>query len=483
MIIFVLLRAGQLNKFDALLAAKSRALATLVEQDGNVFEIEFSEYAMPEFTRQTTPEYYQLWNEDGKVLARSRRLGPHNLRKKFGSLASPEYSFTTLPDGRPGRIVGVRFLPDSPGEEIQSPTANADGEDDDDRDLVDDSRRRHVTLVVARGTEEIDRFLVRLGWVLLVVAALTTTSILAVLACLVKRSLHSLNQLAAQIAVLDEQQLTGRVHVDGAPAELSPVIGHLNDLLVRLKEAFQRERVFAADVAHELRTPLAGLRTTLEVGLSRDRDGNDYRETLQDCQAICLDTQRLVETLLSLARIEAGRDTVDLAYVDVGLLMSRAWQVHEEHVRSRTGRANVLHGKSGVLLATDPDKLHVVISNLFQNAVDYTDDLSSITASWHIDVTGLQLSVANTGCDLDQQQIRHVFERFWRADAARATTGAHAGLGLALCHRTMHLLGGSIEAETNNGRFIVTIRFGPQYVETADSLDSPSGCKGDILLC
>ncbi len=482
-VIFFIIRAGLRNECDALLAAKARALATLVEQDGDVFEVEFAEFEMQEFVRQVVPEYYQLWDEDGTVLARSKRLGNSNLDQQFGSLATPGFRFTTLPDGRPGRSVSVRFLPGVANEALQRQTPAMN--DDDDRDLVD-FNHRHVTLVVARGTEEIDQALARLRWVLIIVSTLTTTGMLAALAYFVKRSLNPLNHLAAQIAMLDAMQLTSRVHVEGAPAELSPVVERLNDLLLRLENAFHRERVFAADVAHELRTPLAGLRTTLEVALRRDRDNNDYRQTLQDCQAICLDTQRLVETLLSLARIEAGRDTIDRAYVDVGLLVSRAWQVHEEHALRR-GLAVQWHGKPGIFLETDADKLHVVISNVYQNAVEYADEQGSIATQWHVDSAGLKLTVANTGCNLDPQQTRNVFERFWRADAARAATGAHAGLGLALCRKIMHLLGGTIGADTREGSFIVTIHFGPPYIETVDDADSlhdeiqePPGCQRGV---
>ena len=103
------------------------------------------------------------------------------------------------------------------------------------------------------------------------------------------------------------------------------MITRLNDLLTRLAEAFERERIFTANVAHELRTPLAGLRAMLEVVLGRRRGETEYRQVLEDCQSVCEDTHELVDTLLSLARIDAGRAVVDRSFLDVVDAIDRSW--------------------------------------------------------------------------------------------------------------------------------------------------------------
>ena len=81
---------------------------------------------------------------------------------------------------------------------------------------------------------------------------------------------------------------------------------------------------------------------------------------------------------------------------------------------------------------------------------------------------GLALRVANTGCRLNDEQMLHVFERFWRADEARSSTGVHTGLGLALCRKIIDLRGGDITARSSNGRFIAVVEFGNHFVEWAD---------------
>ncbi len=273
------------RQFDNLLAAKARALATLVEQRGDAIVESFQQRPMQEFARKVRPEFYQLWDEKGDVLAKSRRLADANLEALPGSLAAPQFRSTRLPDGRLGRLVGVRFLPAVDGESLDlAPTQR--GEDPEGaRDQVVFAGRRHVTLVVATETAELHATLCHVARILAGVSAITIAATLALLGWVVKRTLRPLDDLAQQISGLHERDLAARVRLDRAPLELAPVVGRLNELVSRLDEAFQRERTFSANVAHELRTPLAGLRTMLDVVLGRRRGASEYRRVLEDCQA------------------------------------------------------------------------------------------------------------------------------------------------------------------------------------------------------
>ena len=159
-----LMRASLLQEFDALLGSKSRALATLTEQRGSNIEIEFSEHPMQEFARKIRPEYFQVWDQDGTVIARSRPLAKNDLVYSQGSLAAPGHQQITLPDGRPARQVAVQFLPAVDGENLEhTPEHAGEDFDDDEIDKFDFSSRRQVTLVVARETAEIGQTLARLG--------------------------------------------------------------------------------------------------------------------------------------------------------------------------------------------------------------------------------------------------------------------------------------------------------------------------------
>ncbi len=471
---YLAIRRTLIREFDELLAAKARALVTLVEQQGNEIVVDFADRPMQEFARKIRPEYFEIWDEDGTVLARSRRLESGDLKRTNGSLAAPRFDFTTLPDGRPGRLVGVQFLPAVKGERLER-TSRDQGEDPEDaRDQVDFSGRRRVTLVVAKDTAEIDRSLGRMAWMLFGVSAAAVAVMLAALGWIVKRSLLPLDDLAAQIAELDERGLSASVHVSNSPQELAPVIARLNDLLARLAAAFQRERVFTANVAHELRTPLAGLRAMLDVVLGRSRGAAEYRRVLEDCQSICEDTHELVDTLLSLARIDAGRAAVDRSFLDIADAIAKSWFPFAARARERGLQVHI-DGSPGALLYTDPAMFRIVLANLFDNAVGYCEYGGTLECRWTTDVRGLTLEIMNNGCNLSEEQSQRVFDRFWRADAARTATGLHAGLGLSLCSEIIETLSGSIDAMVRDGNFIVTIHFDAEFVEST----ATPGCPDD----
>ncbi|HOW18356.1 MAG TPA: HAMP domain-containing protein, partial [Phycisphaerae bacterium] len=220
MVLYLLVRLALVAEFDAVLAAKARALGTLVEQDGDKVDFEAENVAMPEFERANRPEYFELWLEEGSVLARSKSLRGGHLSRIDGPPGVPVFQWTLLPDGRCGRLVGVTFTPRQ---------ENNDGEPGRP------ARPREVTLVVARETAGIDRTLARMGGLLAGVGAAAILVTLGVLALVVRRGLRPAKRLAAEIGRLGETDLGTRIESAGAPAELTPVIQRLNDLLARLE--------------------------------------------------------------------------------------------------------------------------------------------------------------------------------------------------------------------------------------------------------
>ena len=477
--IYSLMRRGLLAEFDGKLATKARALAVMVEQEDDQILVAFQKYRMQEFARTVRPEYYQIWQDSGEVVSRSRRLESGNLPQPAGSLNSPDYQDTVLPDGRPGRAVGIRFLPHVDGETLEVPTpGRSEDHDADDVDPFDYSTRTRVTLVVASETSPVDQALAELKWLLAGVFGAAITALLVVLAWIVTRNLNPLRRLAEDIDGRDEQTLSARFEVQNLPLELISVVTRLNGLMTRLDEAFRREKTLTADVAHELRTPLAGLRTTLEVALRRPRENAEYLEAIEDCFEICEDTQRLVETLLSLTRVESGQTVIQCESVDLERLMEKVWKPFQHRADDRELEIE-WDFQPGVLLNSDPEKLRVVFSNLMDNAVSYAEPGGTITASTKVSPDGLAIEFASPGCSLSDEQLSHVFQQFWRADSARAATGTHAGLGLSLCRKLVTLLGGTIKVKPQNHRFVVIVQFDQSDVEvliqTEESLATTVG--------
>ena len=475
--LFVILRRQIYAEFDQNLDARTRSLAVMIEQQGEAILIPFQDFSMQEYARSMRPDYYQAWLEDGTVLARSRRLNEFNFPQLAGHMADPVVRSVTLPDGRAGRAAGIKFLPRIAGESLQLPPVPSKPDWDDDNenlDTIDFSGRVPVTLVVARDTLDIESSLSSLAWLLVASGTTATVSILAILAWLVTRSLRPLQTLARQIGDISEQCLSQRFQLADAPGELQPVVSRLNDLMNRLESAFSREKTFTADVAHELRTPLAGIRTLLEVGLRRHRDADSYRVFMEKCLRISSDTETIISTLLSLSRIEAGQATIENDLVDICGLLQRSWSPFIQRAVDRSVTIDWQCDQKA-LLYTDGDKLQVVLSNLLDNATRYVDAGGEILISAMRLGDRVEITVSNTGCELTADQVTHVFDRFWRADSARSETGIHAGLGLALSTRVVQFLGGEMRASVLDGRFVAVVSLptsGMMFTEEDDDAAS-----------
>lgn len=430
--LYALIQDALWKEFDNTLATKARALASMIEQEGDKIELEFDEADLPEYRPSQEAEYYQVWVDDTNVRARSPSLEGRDLTTLRGSLEEPAYGSGTLPDGRPGRSVGVSFFPRFDDEGDAPP------------------RRPEVLLVIARATTGLKRTLALIQFFMLLIGTLAVLTTVSVLAWSVRRGLRPVDQLATQIESVGETDLGTRIDPAGVPAELLPVVDRLNDLLGRLESAFHRERRFTADVAHELRNPLAGVRSMLEVALTRQRDAEAYQDTLRKTLAVSEQMQQMVENLLNLARADAGQCEVHVENIDLPALIKQCWEPLSSEA---TGKQLQIEWKLAepCMLESDSDKLRLILQNVLSNAVNHANQggrvcIASVLRNGHAELT-----VTNTGSDISPGDVEHVFDRFWRGDASRRATGRHCGLGLSLCKILVELLGGSIQAVSSPG--------------------------------
>jgi signal transduction histidine kinase len=294
-----------------------------------------------------------------------------------------------------------------------------------------------------------------------------------VLWIVVRSRLRPLERIAGEIGRLDPNDLSARVRLSGAPLEIQPIAERLNGLLSKLEAAFERERSLTADVAHELRTPLAGIRSTIDVALSRPRQESDYREALDQCRAIAIQMQEMVENLLSLARIEAGLVAIEARRISIEERLRAVWSPLEARAASR--RLRVEWSIDDALpVSTDPTLLDVVLRNIIQNAVEYADEGGTVAIDAASSAAGLEVSVRNSGSRLDQDAAHQVFQRFWRGDAVRSDAGAHCGAGLALVESVVALLGGSVEVSCRaGGEFKIGVSIPSRAAGAAPDRDAP----------
>lgn len=437
---WLLTRAALDHEFDTALRIQVRALTTLVSRDQRRLRIDYDAYLMPEYSRDERPELFCFWSSSGAELLRSPTLATGVLPRPTDATDQPQVRPWQLPDGRPGRLAALTFI-----------ARQGDGGSDDR------PAGRPLTVAALRDTLDRDHRLTELALILAAATAVGTAVAVAAMAWLARHLLRPVDALAGRIAAIDAERLTERIGTRGVPAELVPVIARLDDLLGRLDASFSRERSFTADAAHELRTPIAGLRTTLEVGASRLRPAEEYRTTLGDCLEITLQMQGLVDNLLSLARLEAGLVAIELQPTVIAEAVADAWKPFVSRAAARRLRIDTDLDAVGTV-TLDRAKLHVVLANFFDNAVSYADEGGAVAITAHRAGDMLSLSVANSGCTLPASAAAQVCERFWRGDSARSAVGVHCGLGLALCRKLALAQGGTLAATIVDGHFTVELR-------------------------
>jgi signal transduction histidine kinase len=222
-------------------------------------------------------------------------------------------------------------------------------------------------------------------------------------------------------------------------------------MIARLEDAFRRQRQFTADASHELRTPLTAVKGQVEVALTRPREPDAYREVLQNVNEEVDRLIRLVGSLLTLARADAGQIPLTLEGVDVPDLVAAAVEQVRPGAQQRDIEL-VLAPGAPVALRADEDLLLQLLLNLLDNAIKYTPSGSRVTAGWSTDSTRVELWVRDTGAGITPEHLAHIFDRFYRVDQARSRAEGGAGLGLSICRWIAEAHGGSISVESTPGQ-------------------------------
>ena len=438
--IYVAMRHRLLADYDAALLGKAHMIAASVEhRDGRV-HFEFDPREMPEFSAREYPEYFELWL-DGKVIRRSASLGGADLPRSVATdNASADH--LNLPGTRRARAVGFTFTPRAEdGHESRAAAS-----------LV-----RTCTITVAGTPVDALKMLNYLGWILFAACAAAIALSGVVLLRVVSHAVRPVKDLTRDIEGVRESTLGYRLHDRGVPAELTPVVEKLNALLDRLEKAFLREKAFTADVAHELRTPLAGLMATLEVCRSRRREAADYEIALDECRGMTDRMQLMVENLLLLSRADTGHLSVKNERVNVAELLRETWAIFEHRAEARLLKVQ-WSSDEGCDAASDPVNLRIVIQNLFDNAVSYADQGGTITIGNARKLGRVLIEITNSGSTVAASEVSRVFDRFWRGDTSRTDTGVHCGLGMSLSQRLVALLSGEITVDTTpSGIFAVRL--------------------------
>lgn len=258
-----------------------------------------------------------------------------------------------------------------------------------------------------------------------------------------KNGLKPLYALGNKLASVDSSSLSHRFSKIDLPVELSPICEHLNKLMERLEDGFERERRFSGDLAHELRTPIAELKMMAEVALRWPENNAESHanETLDIAQQL----QEIIESLLALNRYDNGDEDPVYEKIPLHKFTKDCWDPFVQKAEEKKIKVTIKISNEH-LIETDPKILRLIMNNLFSNAAEYTPSEGIIDISGNQESEGHIISISNSVENFDKEMLSHLFERLWRGDISR-TDGSHSGLGLALSKACSKCLGLNLEAE------------------------------------
>lgn len=306
-----------------------------------------------------------------------------------------------------------------------------------------------VEITLARERSDRLRILKRYGADLLL--ALAGGAALAALLgyAIVRHSMRSVRSLIGKANDINASRLNTRLSVRDAPAELREMGAAFNAMLDRLEEGVQRLSGFAADLAHDLRTPLNTLMVETQVALSRPRTVEEYQALLASNSEEYERLARMIENTLFLARVDNAQLALQRETLDLRAELLRIHDYFE--ILAEDVGVRLAVDVPALELQVDPVLLQRAVNNLVSNAIRYTPAGGEVRLSARRVQRGVELAVSNTGPGIAPEHLPRIFDRYYRADAARSSQAHSAGLGLSIVRAIMQLHGGEVRVESVPG--------------------------------
>lgn len=432
--IYLSVRAALVTEFDNALWTKALAVTTGTEQEADRFSVRFSDRFMRGFDNQVATDFFEIWGVDGTVVGRSRMIEGFDLPRRIGSFDSPKYWNFRLDSGLPVRGIGFDFTP------RLAPR------------LPKTTPRAKLSLVVAVDRHPLIETLFKLKLIIGGCGVLLLGATVGLLRPILRTELHPLERLGEQAARITADSLATRFPVDVLPTELVPIATRLNDLLARLQESFERERRFSADLAHELRTPLAELRSLAECAIKWPDSRNP--STDEEIVAIAAHMEGMVRRMLVLAHSERGQLALCREDIAIGPMVDAVWRPLAERAEGKRLRATFAIQPAAV--SADPVLLRSILANLYDNAVEYSPSGGEISTVVLPAGDRISLSITNSVEGFTEADSRKLFDRFWRKEASR-TGHEHSGLGLSLAREFSRAMDFELTAAFDQGRLTFTL--------------------------
>jgi signal transduction histidine kinase len=425
-------RSELMGAFDTALEGKAMSALSLVQfTEPKPHDLTFDGSLLPPPSDPVHQDQYEIRSQDGQLIARS--AGWDTVPSEVSESQRRHADFHL--SGAPYRAVLLRNV------QIF------------DKEIMDDGEvapQARVTLVYASSLAGNRLRLTQLA------ALVGATSILLLLLTSafavwsVRHGLAPLHELAAQANTISVHNWNFSAPPgDSMATELAPFVHAIESVLARLKESFRQQRDFTNDAAHELKTSVAIVKSTLQSLLHRPRTQHEYETELEELLGDCGRLEDLLGRMLRLARLEQlAEDGVkpDLATTELTSTCESAISRIRKVAQARNISVQ-FESPAAVYMRADPEDLELIWLNLLENAVQYSPEDSTVTLNVRRNGGAMvEVSVVDSGPGIPPAELPHIFERFHRGDPSRARSTGGFGLGLAICKALVDAYNGSIEA-------------------------------------
>jgi signal transduction histidine kinase len=419
---------------DAGMQARAMSLAALVRYDEDASgKVYFDSTLIPASLDPKHPDIFAVWTESSSLLSRSANW-PAGLEILPAGREHWNFKWNHV-HYRGLRVFHIPVL---------------------DREEGDAFRPQTLTVVYASPTDELEDRVQEAG-IYIAVSSLLLLGVTVLLALWgIRRGLLPLQTLARQAARVSTHNWELRLPQDVHEiTELRPLTESMTEMLGRLQHSFVEQREFMGNAAHELKTPVAVLKSTLQSLLHRPRSSEDYRVGLEHALEDLERLEQLLQWMLRLARAEQwahGGLRRDLEIIDINNTCGEAVERIRSLAEARHTAIRV-STNGPVPLRADPEDLQLVWINLLENAVRYSPEFSVVEVTVTRSDGGLaRVAFEDHGAGIAPSDLPHVFERFYRGDPSRTRATGGFGLGLAIAKALVEAYGGTITAESAPGK-------------------------------
>lgn len=368
-------------------------------------------------------EFIQFMDAEGRIVRKSSSLFDNTLEVERGK---PEIMFRN-------RTIGSSSV-----RQIQIPLMGRDGRINGY--LAVAMPARGAFLVLRDMTTII---VVSFPFIIIVLFALTRL--------IAGRSIRPIDEVIATAETITQSNLDQRIPLPANRDELYRMSVTVNALLDRLQQAFQREKQFTADASHELKTPLAIVKGTLEVLVRKPRTVEHYESRVNACLAELNRMARLIDQLLLLARDDFR--SMKPAIMEIGLTGPlEAVMARMEPFAREKGIALALADAPPCRVKADPSLLEIMFENLLSNAIKYSPEGSAVEIRIERKNNTVLCAIEDHGIGIPAEQLPAIFDRFYRVDESRSSSTGGSGLGLAIVKKLASLQSIAISVKSDAGK-------------------------------